>query len=59
MTTDKFKLPVSMLSPTVDPGGLGFEETSELESLSETIGQGRALEALEFGLQMKSAGFNI
>jgi lon-related putative ATP-dependent protease len=59
MTTDKFKLPVSMLSPTVDPGRLGFEDTSELEPLSETIGQGRAVEALEFGLQMKSAGFNI
>jgi lon-related putative ATP-dependent protease len=59
MTTDKFKLPVSMLSPTVDPGRLGFEDTSELESLGETIGQGRAVEALEFGLQMKSAGFNI
>jgi lon-related putative ATP-dependent protease len=59
MTTDKFRLPVSMLSPTVDPGRLGFEDTSELESLSETIGQGRAVEALEFGLQMKSAGFNI
>jgi lon-related putative ATP-dependent protease len=59
MTVDKFKLPVSMLSPAVDPGRLGFEDTSELEPLSETIGQGRAVEALEFGLQMKSAGFNI
>lgn len=59
MTTDKFKLPASMLSPTVDPGRLGFEDTSELEPLHETIGQGRAVEAMEFGLQMKSAGFNI
>jgi len=59
MTVDKFKLPVSMLSPAVDPGRLGFEDTSELEPLSETIGQARAVEALEFGLQMKSAGFNI
>jgi len=59
MTVDKFKLPVSMLSPPVDPGLLAFKDTSELEPLSETIGQGRAAEALEFGLQMKSAGFNI
>jgi hypothetical protein len=35
MTTDKFNLPVSMLSPTVDPGRLGFEDTSELESRNE------------------------
>lgn len=57
--TDKFKLPVTMLSPTVDPCRLGFSDTSELVPLDETIGQERAVEALEFGLQMKSAGFNI
>jgi lon-related putative ATP-dependent protease len=59
MSTDKFKVPVSMLSPSVDPERLGFDDTSQLEPLSETIGQERAVEALEFGLQMKSAGFNI
>lgn len=46
MTTDKFKLPASMLSPTVDPGQLGFEDTSELEPLSKTVGQGRAAQRL-------------
>ncbi len=56
---EKYKLPVSMLSPAVDAERLGFEDTSELEPLKETIGQERAVEALEFGLQMKSAGFNI
>lgn len=59
MTTEKFKVPVSMLSPMVDPGQLGFEDTSELEPLTEIIGQERAVEALEFGLGMKSAGFNL
>ena len=59
MNPDNFKLPVSMLSPAVETGLLGFKDTSELEPLSETIGQGRAVEALEFALQMKSAGFNI
>ncbi len=56
---EKFKLPVTMLSPTVDPCRLGFSDTGELAPLDETIGQARAVEALEFGLQMKSVGFNI
>ena len=56
---DKFKVPVSMLSPIIDPGQLGLEDTSELKPLTEIIGQERAVEALEFGLSMKSAGFNL
>jgi lon-related putative ATP-dependent protease len=59
MTEDKFKIPVSMLSPSVDPTQLGFEDTSELEPLTEIIGQERAVEALEFGLQIKGPGFNV
>ncbi|MGQ0695731.1 MAG: Lon protease family protein, partial [Nitrospiraceae bacterium] len=59
MTMEKFKIPVSMLSPIIDPGQLGFEDTGELEPLTEIIGQERAVEALEFGLGMKSAGFNL
>lgn len=59
MTVDKFKIPVSMLSPAVDPTQLGFDDTSELEPLNEIIGQERAVEALEFGLQVKGPGFNL
>lgn len=59
MTTDKFKVPPSMLIPQVDPGQLGFEDTSELEPLTDIIGQERAVEAMEFGLQMKGPGFNL
>ncbi|MFO0702236.1 MAG: Lon-like protease helical domain-containing protein, partial [Nitrospira sp.] len=59
MNIEKFKVPVSMLAPTIDPGQLGFEDTSELEPLTEIIGQERAVEALEFGLNMKSPGFNL
>lgn len=59
MTRDKFKVPVSMLSPIVDPAQLVFKDTSELEPLTEIIGQERAVEALEFGLNMKSLGFNL
>jgi predicted ATP-dependent protease len=59
MPAEKFKVPVSMLAPVIDPGQLGFEDTGELEPLSEIIGQERAVEALEFGLNMKSPGFNL
>jgi lon-related putative ATP-dependent protease len=59
MSTDKFRVPVSMLSSTVDPTQLGFEDTSELEPLTDIIGQERAVEALEFGLSMKSPGYNL
>lgn len=56
---DRHRLPASLLAPTVDPTRLGFADTSQVEPLEETIGQERAVEALEFGLQMKSPGFNV
>ena len=56
---DKFKLPATMLAPQVDAERLGFVDTSTLAPIEETIGQERAVEALEFGLRMPSAGFNI
>ena len=56
---EKFKVPASMLAPIVDPGQLGFEDTGELEPLTEIIGQERAVEALEFGLGMNGPGFNL
>lgn len=56
---EKHTMPVTALSPSVDPGQLGFVDTGELPPLDETIGQDRAVEALEFGLRIPSAGFNI
>ncbi len=56
---EKHKLPVTMLRPLVDPKTLGFADTRQLPSLDETIGQERAVAALEFGLTMDSAGFNV
>ncbi|MGE0469071.1 MAG: Lon protease family protein [Nitrospira sp.] len=43
----------------IDSGQLGFEDTGELEPLTEIIGQERAVEAMEFGLNIKSPGFNL
>lgn len=56
---DKFKLPAEILSPTVEASQLGYSATSELNPLEESIGQERAVKALEFGLNVKSLGFNI
>lgn len=38
---------------------LSFETTSELPPLEGTIGQERALNAIDFGLNLDSSGFNI
>ena len=56
---EKYTIPVTSLSPIVDPTQLGFVDTTGLPPLDETIGQDGAVEALEFGLRIKSAGFNI
>ena len=38
---------------------LPFASTEELEPLAEHLGQDRAVEALEFGLQIPHSGYNI
>ena len=42
-----------------DPSLLTFETTAELADLSEAIGQGRAVEALRFGVAVPHPGYNI
>ena len=42
-----------------DPEQFDFKTTSELEPLSEIIGQDRALEAIRFGVGMKNEGYNL
>lgn len=42
-----------------DPAQFSFETTREVAALEETIGQERALSAIEFGLGIKNDGFNI
>src|SRR3990172_4211567 len=37
----------------------GFKTTEELAELTETIGQVRALNAIDFGLNLDSKGFNL
>ncbi len=54
------ELPPSELRLTVDPGSLGFVDTSALVGLPlPWIGQARAEAAARFGLQMQQPGYNL
>ena len=43
----------------LDPASLGFETTADVEPLAGTVGQARALDALGFGLEIGTPGYNI
>lgn len=42
-----------------DPALLSFKTTDELQGLDEIIGQTRAIDAIEFGVQIKNSGYNL
>lgn len=52
-------LPPEKLSVRYDPAALGVSSTDELEDLEITLGQDRAMEAIDFGADMKRDGYNI
>ena len=52
-------LPPSALKRRCDPRSLRFRTTAELEDLDEILGQDRAIEALRFGIAIRSDGFNL
>ena len=52
-------LPVADVRRVVDPAGLEFKNTSEIEPISGLIGQDRALRAIQFGADIKSHDFNM
>ncbi len=53
------RLAVEDLRRHVDEAALGFKTTDELEPITGLIGQDRALQAIEFGTEMRSHDFNI
>ncbi len=55
----KFELQPTDLRCICDPKIFQFKDTSQLEPLDEVIGQQRAAHAIDFGLNMKSPGYNI
>ena len=55
----RLALDPASLRHQVDPQVLGFTTTAEIEPSRSTIGQPRATNAISFGLEIKSDGYNI
>jgi len=56
---EKFKVPVEKLKKVCNINSFSFKTTEEIPPLEGIIGQERAKKALEFGLKIKSNGYNI
>ena len=52
-------LPPEQLRCSCDPESFSFETTGDLPELGEILGQERALAALNFGIGMPNAGYNL
>ncbi len=52
-------LPPEALKRVCDPASFSFSLTDELPCTVEVIGQDRAVDAIDFGLNIQSPGFNI
>lgn len=52
-------VPADELYRRCDPDSLGFETTAEVSTLDGTVGQDRALQSLEFGLDIAADGYNL
>jgi len=57
--TDTLKLSPQDLIHTCDPELLGFETTQDIAPIQGTVGQERAVAAIDFGLDIKTYGFNL
>ena len=55
----RLELRPEQLRRRLDPSRLHFESTEDVEPLVGTIGQPRALDALEYGLAVETRGFNL
>jgi len=58
-STKKFELKAAELRCVCDHRMFKFKNTSQIKPLDEVIGQQRAVQALEFGLNMNHYGYNI
>ena len=55
----KYEVPEDSLCWQCDTADMDFEFTDELSPLQGIIGQGRALDAIKFGLDLEKPGYNI
>ncbi|CAB5079033.1 ATP-dependent protease La (EC Type II [Olavius algarvensis associated proteobacterium Delta 3] len=59
MIKKRFRVSPKKLRRICDPKVFRFKSTAHLKPLDTVIGQDRAVQAIEFGLDMKSPGYNI
>ena len=59
MSIQHLRVPPEQLTKVCDPDDLGFETTDEIAPLEGTIGQERAISALEMALDIEQPGFNL
>lgn len=59
MVKNNFEIPAEKLKWTCSPEQFMFNNTSEVPPLEGTIGQERGVDAIDFGLNIKTQGFNI
>lgn len=52
-------VPIDKLRWTVDPATLPFSKTTDVEQLTDIIGQQRGVEAFRFGMGIDAKGYNI
>jgi lon-related putative ATP-dependent protease len=55
----RLELRPKQLRRRLDPRRLQFESTADVEPLMGTVGQPRALDALDYGLAVETRGFNL
>jgi len=59
MAQNSFEVRVEDLRRTCDLSAMNFERSDELGELRQHLGQERAIDAIRFGLQIASEGYNI
>ncbi len=59
MSPEKYELSPEALRAVCDPKRFRFRTTAEVPPLDGVIGQERAVQAIEFGLEMKASGYNV
>ena len=55
----KYQIPADVLKNKYSSTRFTFKDTSELDPIDSIIGQKRAIEAIDFGLNMNGPGYNI
>lgn len=56
---NKFEVPLEQLRRYCEPAQFDFATTQEVEPADGTIGQERAMAALEFGMGVRASGYNV